>query len=41
MGIRWAAKRDQSNGGVELNPARDAILELHDNDELIVLSTAE
>jgi hypothetical protein len=39
IGIRWAGQ-DQG-GGVQLDPRRDEHLELHENDERIVLATDE
>jgi len=41
IGVRRAGWQGMANGGVELNPRRDDRIEVHENDELIVLSTGD
>ena len=41
IGIRRAGQQQTPHGGVELNPRRDASLQLNQDDELIVLATYE
>ncbi len=41
IGIRRAGQQQTPHGGVELNPRRDASLQLNQDDELIVLTTYE
>jgi len=39
LGVRIAEKRDDENGGIQLNPPRDSFWRLHHEDELVILTT--
>jgi hypothetical protein len=39
LGVRIAEKRDDGNGGIQLNPPRDSHWRLNDEDELVIITS--